>query len=366
MSTSTNLTLPFLTLGQAQKHVTVNESLLRLDALVQLAVVSATTSAQPGSPTDGQVYILPSGKTGADWGAMANYALAYYRDGAWEQISPREGFLAFVKDTDLLQVYSGSAWINAGRERLTANRTYYVRTDGSDANTGLSNTAGGAFLTLQKAVDSASAIDAGTYDVTVQVGSGAYTGAVVLKSCVGSGVFKLTGDTTTPANVVISTTSADAVSTAPGARWSIEGFKLQTTTSGYGVQVAYGALTISGKMEFGACANNHVLVANARLDINADYTINGAAQQHLRVLAAGYARSVGRTVTLSGTLAFTTFASAARGGVLEASTSTYSGGTITGKRYDVTLNGLIDTGGGGANYFPGNAAGTAATQGLYN
>src|SRR5262249_4668949 len=34
-----NLTLPFLISGQAQKHVTVNESLLRLDALVQLAVV---------------------------------------------------------------------------------------------------------------------------------------------------------------------------------------------------------------------------------------------------------------------------------------------------------------------------------------
>jgi hypothetical protein len=89
MSNSTNLTLPFLSLGQAQKHVTVNESLLRLDALVQLAVVSATIAAEPGSPTDGQVYILPAGKTGAHWGAMTNWALAYYRDGVWEQITPR-------------------------------------------------------------------------------------------------------------------------------------------------------------------------------------------------------------------------------------------------------------------------------------
>ncbi len=110
MSNSTNLTLPFLTLGQAQKHVTVNENLLRLDALVQLNVVSATTSAQPGSPSDGAVYILPSGKTGADWAAMANNALAYYRDGIWEQIAPREGWLAFVKDTDQLLYYTGAAW----------------------------------------------------------------------------------------------------------------------------------------------------------------------------------------------------------------------------------------------------------------
>jgi hypothetical protein len=51
LSTSTNLSFPYLAAGQAQKHVTVNETLLRLDAIVQLAVVSATVSAEPGSPS---------------------------------------------------------------------------------------------------------------------------------------------------------------------------------------------------------------------------------------------------------------------------------------------------------------------------
>ncbi|MFZ4072551.1 MAG: DUF2793 domain-containing protein [Caulobacterales bacterium] len=107
---SANLSLRYLAPAQAQKHVTVNESLLRLDAIVQLSVVSATTTAQPGSPTDGCVYILPSGKTGAAWGAMANGALAYWRDGAWEAITPREGWLAWVQDTNQLRVYDGAAW----------------------------------------------------------------------------------------------------------------------------------------------------------------------------------------------------------------------------------------------------------------
>ena len=37
------LNLPYLAAGQMQKHVTLNTALTRLDALLQTAVVSATT-----------------------------------------------------------------------------------------------------------------------------------------------------------------------------------------------------------------------------------------------------------------------------------------------------------------------------------
>lgn len=107
---SSRLALPFLAAGQAQKHVTVNETLLRLDALVQLSALSATTTAQPGSPADGDIYVLPAGKTGADWGAMADGALAYYRDGVWEELTPKAGWRCYVEDAKALLTRDASAW----------------------------------------------------------------------------------------------------------------------------------------------------------------------------------------------------------------------------------------------------------------
>ena len=111
---TTRLQLPFLAAGQAQKHITVNESLLRLDALVQLAAISASTATQPSSPSGGDIYVLPAGKSGADWSAMADGALAYYRDGVWEEIVPREGWLAHAADSERFYVWSGAAWVELG------------------------------------------------------------------------------------------------------------------------------------------------------------------------------------------------------------------------------------------------------------
>lgn len=114
MSNTSNLQLPYLAVGQAQKHVTLNQSLRRLDAILQLSVVSATTTAQPASPVDGSVYIVPPGKTGANWAGFANWSLGYYRDGAWEQITPREGWIAYVRDTDRLMIHTGASWGDLG------------------------------------------------------------------------------------------------------------------------------------------------------------------------------------------------------------------------------------------------------------
>ena len=140
---SANLQLPFLAAGQAQKHVTLNEALLRLDALTQLVAETATDAAEPASPTDGTLYILPPGKTGAAWGAMANHALAYWRDGVWEEITPKPGWRAFAKDVGALLVFTGAVWIDAaaasGAWRVLAASAVAVAHTGDTAETTLAS-----------------------------------------------------------------------------------------------------------------------------------------------------------------------------------------------------------------------------------
>lgn len=119
---SPRLSLPLLMPDQAQKHVTVNESLLRLDALVQLSVQSRSVALEPASPLDGQSWILPQGAVGEAWSAFAGDSLAIWRDGFWSEIMPEQGWRAWVRDESASAVYENAGWTaeTGGSERPLA------------------------------------------------------------------------------------------------------------------------------------------------------------------------------------------------------------------------------------------------------
>lgn len=76
--TTANLNLPFILPSQAQKHVTHNEALLTLDALVHLAILEEA-SAPPADPTDGAAFLVGIGPAGV-W-AGHEKQVAVWQDG---------------------------------------------------------------------------------------------------------------------------------------------------------------------------------------------------------------------------------------------------------------------------------------------
>lgn len=112
MDFSANLTLPYVLPNQAQKHVTLNEGLRRLDALVQLSVISADLTSPPEDPGEGDRYLVGANSDG-DW-IGAEGQVAAFQDGAWAFFTPQTGWLAWVEAASDLQVFDGEAWIAAG------------------------------------------------------------------------------------------------------------------------------------------------------------------------------------------------------------------------------------------------------------
>lgn len=109
MAESPNLVLPYIQASQAQKHVTHNEAIRLLDGMVQLAVLSRTLTSPPGSPADGDRYIVASGATGA-W-ATWDLNVAFWIDGAWVRLVPRLGWIAYSVADSAHYAWNGSAWV---------------------------------------------------------------------------------------------------------------------------------------------------------------------------------------------------------------------------------------------------------------
>ena len=103
------LGMPLLQPAQAQKHVTVNESLMRLDGLVNLVLNSLTRTAPPEATMDGQCWAVPAGATGAWAGQEGRIAIA--ANNGWVFAYPRHGMRCFVTDLGRPAIHDGEAWV---------------------------------------------------------------------------------------------------------------------------------------------------------------------------------------------------------------------------------------------------------------
>jgi hypothetical protein len=108
MTDTPHLGLPLIAASQSQKHVTHNQAIVVLDAIVMLSVVDSTHTAPPASPSEGDRYKVASGATGA-WAAW-DLNIALYTSGQWVKLVPKKGWLCFDEATGALTVWTGSSW----------------------------------------------------------------------------------------------------------------------------------------------------------------------------------------------------------------------------------------------------------------
>lgn len=250
-----------------------------------------------------------------------------------------------------------------GRDVLTANRTYHVRTDGSDSNTGLVDSAGGAFLTIQKAIDAVAALDLSIFQATIQIKDGTFTVALQLKPYVGALPPIIQGNNATPANVLLNV-AGTSISNDAGGVWKVRDLKLQSGQSG--LNAKNGGDIRFQNIDFGACAHHIRADSQSRIVATGNCTISGAATYHAYSNGGTISYGVGSfTFTLSGSQTYSIFAIATNMGFIDAAFTTFTGGTISGTRYLSQRNSMIDTNGGGANFFPGSAAGSTGLGGVY-
>ncbi|MEM8547902.1 MAG: DUF2793 domain-containing protein, partial [Pseudomonadota bacterium] len=110
--TTPNLQLPYIAAAQAQKHVTHNEAIRALDAIVQIGVLGRRELTPPDTPSEGDRYIVSDGATGS-WSAHEG-EVAAWQDGAWAFYKPAVGWIAWVADEKTLTVWDGVTWAVAG------------------------------------------------------------------------------------------------------------------------------------------------------------------------------------------------------------------------------------------------------------
>jgi hypothetical protein len=257
--------------------------------------------------------------------------------------------------------------VHPGREVLTANRTYYVRADGNDSNTGLVDSDAGAFLTIQKAVDIVLEIDLSGYSVLIQISDGTYTSGInVSRSFIGGHV-TVQGNMTTPASVNVALTgSGNVVVVTNGGHLTVQGIKVSNGGAGAGLYASVGGFIDANTMDFGTVTGDHIEAADqGKISIfNTTYTISGGASSHWHA-HCGSITDAYNTIIITGTPAFANYFSGIAYGSIQCQSNTFTG-SATGKRFSIHYLGFILTATNDLTYLPGNASGDLESGGQYD
>jgi hypothetical protein len=109
--TTPNTGIPYVPEGTQDPAAGLNLALNVIDALLQTAVIDMSLTAPPGSPSDGDLYIVASGATGA-WAGQDNNLARYVAEGNFWQFyeAGTQVRVVFNDDDGGLYVWHGGEW----------------------------------------------------------------------------------------------------------------------------------------------------------------------------------------------------------------------------------------------------------------
>lgn len=258
------------------------------------------------------------------------------------------------------------------RDCFTAPRDYYVDiVSGNDSNSGA--TAGSAWATAQHAYDTAQrCFDLCAYPMITHISGSGISSVTANGPLVGQGApeaFTFLGNAGAPWLVTLNTTALQPVFAANyGARYKIQGMMVKASAPN-----ASSLMSVFGHLQFGdmffdaAAVHGYAVGSGSKTQAVGPITFQHTANCNTAFLSeAGAWIGLGVPIAMAGAPNFSNaFAQADLGGQIDATGAVILPGSASGRRFNAISNGVINTGGGGANFFPGNSAGYVGSGGYY-
>lgn len=352
-------------------------------------------TAPPGSPSDGDGYLIKATATGA-WAGHDDH-IALLVNGAWVYITPKEGMRLWVDDETIDIRYvgvfgSGGAWttvavsvtftgdlviLDGDALSLDPYATFYVDSvGGSDSNNG--QTSGTAWQTLEYALAfinrlrwanetgfPALELATGSYDASSFM---AYDGAAPALGIDGISIYSATG---LPADVTIDCGSLNYYASGGQGTIYFEGITFDNI---HEVKAFQGAVLDFTDCDFNVVGTNNRVFhtqSGGEISLHGNITVDFASSTQYALFSAADNSHINTTAafTITGSPAFSIATCIAENGSVVngalTGATTFSG-TVTGSRFYLLSHGTIYTNGGGTSYFPGDSAGSKDSTSFYD
>lgn len=236
----------------------------------------------------------------------------------------------------------------------------------------------GPFQTIQRAITETAKYNMNGFNHSIHVANGNYA-PITLGPTNGSGTIIIAGNDATPNSCQINATAANTCAILQsGGNYNIDGFRLSATGAGTsdGLSVGFNGACVIGSVRFGPCTRYHMssnraatlTVTNGGTGVTIETAANAQAHMACTLLSTIIRDSSAQpALTILGAMTFSdAFILAQDIGLCQVVYSLITGAAnVTGAKYDIKSNSVVDSVGGGISYYPGTIAGSASSGGQY-